>query len=61
MAVQLVTIEGNIGTGKSTLANHVAQYMPSMTFFAAPEPEDHPHWQPASQSLHRPPGVGSAL
>ena len=56
MAVQLVTIEGNIGTGKSTLANHVAQYMPSMTFFAAPEPEDNPHWQaflaePSSHAL----------
>ena len=50
MAVQLVTIEGSIGTGKSTLANHVAQYMPSLTFFAAPEPEDNPG-RPASQSV----------
>ena len=45
MPVQLVTIEGNIGTGKSTLANHVAQYMPTMRFFASPEHEgENPHW-----------------
>jgi len=44
MTVQLVTIEGNIGTGKSTLASHVAQYMPTMRFMAAPEPEENPHW-----------------
>ena len=44
MPCQLVTIEGNIGTGKSTLASHVAQYMPTMRFFAAPEPEENPHW-----------------
>ena len=45
MPVQLVTIDGNIGTGKSTLANHVAQYMPTMRFFASPEHEgENPHW-----------------
>lgn len=44
MAVQLVTIEGNIGTGKTTIADHVANYMPAMKFFAAPEPEDNPHY-----------------
>lgn len=44
MAIQLVTIEGNIGTGKTTIASHVAKYMPAMKFFAAPEPEDNPHY-----------------
>lgn len=51
MALQLVTIEGNIGTGKTTIASHVANYMPAMKFFPAPEPEDNPHY---AAFLHEP-------
>ena len=52
MALQLVTIEGNIGTGKTTIASHVAKYMPAMKFFAAPEPEDNPHYAAFLASPH---------
>lgn len=50
MPVQLVTIEGNVGTGKTTLARHVANYMPDMKFFPAPEPETCPFWGAFQQS-----------
>ena len=45
MPAQLVTVEGNIGTGKTTTARYVASYMPDTKFFAAPEPEANPHWE----------------
>lgn len=44
MPVQLVTIEGNIGTGKTTIAKKIANFMPDTQFFPAPEPEANPHW-----------------
>ena len=48
--VQLVTIEGNIGTGKTTIAKHVAKYMPNMHFIGSPSPADNPHWAPFKAS-----------
>lgn len=45
MQAQLVTIEGNIGTGKTTIAKKVAAYMPDTQFFAAPDPDTNPHWK----------------
>jgi deoxyadenosine/deoxycytidine kinase len=44
MSVQLVTVEGNIGSGKSTIARHAANYMPNTRFFSAPDPQKNPHW-----------------
>ena len=44
MPVQLVTIEGNIGTGKTTIAKKIASFMPDTHLFLAPEPEANPHW-----------------
>ena len=44
MPLQMVTIEGNIGTGKTTIARLVAKHMPDCVFFAAPEIESNPHW-----------------
>lgn len=45
MPPQLVTIEGNVGTGKTTIAKRVADYMPDTRFFPAPEPESNPFWK----------------
>jgi deoxyadenosine/deoxycytidine kinase len=41
---KLVTIEGNIGSGKTTIARMVANYMPDSRFFPAPENSANPHW-----------------
>jgi len=56
MSVQLVTVEGNIGCGKSTIARHAANYMPNTRFFPAPDPQANPHWkafqaEPAKHAL----------
>jgi deoxyadenosine/deoxycytidine kinase len=56
MPTQLVTIEGNIGTGKTTVAKHICRYMPDTRFMPAPEPESNPHWRdfqadPAAHAL----------
>lgn len=45
MPTQLVTIEGNMGTGKTTIARKVASYMPDTQFFAAPDVEQNPYWE----------------
>ena len=56
MPTQLVTIEGNVGTGKTTIARKIASYMPDTAFFPAPDPESNPHWaafqeQPSQNAL----------
>ena len=45
MPVQMVTIEGNIGAGKTTVARHITSYMPDTKFFPAPGRSKNPHWQ----------------
>lgn len=44
MPIQLVTIEGNIGSGKTTIARKIASFMPDTQCFLAPEPDSNPHW-----------------
>lgn len=44
MPQQLVTVEGNIGSGKTTCARAVANYMPDCRFFPAPGRSKNPHW-----------------
>lgn len=44
MSVQMVTIEGNIGAGKTTVARHITSYMPDTKFFPAPGRRNNPHW-----------------
>lgn len=44
MPTQLVTIEGNIGSGKTTIARKIAGYMPDTKFFPAPGRSKNPHW-----------------
>ena len=44
MPVQMVTIEGNIGSGKTTVARHITSYMPDTKFFPAPGRSKNPHW-----------------
>ena len=44
MPQQLVTIEGNIGSGKTTCARAVANYMPDTKFFPAPGRSKNPYW-----------------
>ena len=56
MPTQMVTIEGNIGTGKTTIAKRMARHMPDTAFFPAPEPAANPHWSafeanPAAHAL----------
>ena len=43
-AVQMVTIEGNIGAGKTTVARHISKYMPDTKFFPAPGRSKNPYW-----------------
>jgi deoxyguanosine kinase len=45
MPTQLVTIEGNIGSGKTTIARHIASKMPDTLFFPAPGRSSNPHWE----------------
>lgn len=45
MPTQLVTIEGNIGSGKTTVARHIAATMPDTKFFPAPGRSQNPHWK----------------
>lgn len=56
MPIQLVTIEGNIGAGKTTIAKQMANFMPDTCFMAAPTRESNPHWkhfqsEPAKHAL----------
>jgi len=44
MGIQMVTIEGNIGSGKTTVGRHIAKYMPDTKFFPAPGRSKNPHW-----------------
>ena len=44
MPAQLVTIEGIIGAGKTTVARHIANTMPDTRFFPAPGRSSNPHW-----------------
>lgn len=44
MPPQMVTIEGNIGSGKTTIAKHIANYMPDTEFFTAPSRTSNPHY-----------------
>ena len=44
MPVQMVTIEGNIGSGKTSVARAITKYMPDTRFFAAPGRTKNPHW-----------------
>ena len=50
MPTQMVTIEGNIGTGKTTIAKRMARHMPDTSFFPAPEPAANPHWRAFEQA-----------
>ena len=52
----MVTIEGNIGSGKTTVARHITNYMPDTKFFPAPGRAKNPHWK----SFHEDP-AGHAL
>ena len=45
MPIQLVTIEGNIGSGKTTIARHIASKIPDAVFFPAPTRSRNPHWE----------------
>jgi len=45
MPPQLVTIEGNVGAGKTTIASHVSKFIPDCKFFQAPSRESNPHWK----------------
>lgn len=53
MPLQLVTIEGNIGTGKTTIARLVAKHIPDCAFFPAPDPESNPHWSAFQKEPHK--------
>jgi len=44
MPSQLVTIEGNIGSGKTTVAKTISSYMPDTKFFPAPGRSKNPYW-----------------
>mmetsp|Transcript_14443 Transcript_14443/g.33028 ORF Transcript_14443/g.33028 Transcript_14443/m.33028 type:complete len:256 (-) Transcript_14443:72-839(-) len=44
MPPQLVTVEGIIGAGKTTVARHIASTMPDTRFFPAPGRSSNPHW-----------------
>lgn len=45
----MITIEGNIGTGKTTVAKSIASYMPDTELFQAPDPDHNPHWDAFQQ------------
>ena len=45
MPLQMVTIEGNVGSGKSTIALHISKQMPDCKLFPSPSRKANPHWK----------------
>ena len=46
MPLQMVTIEGNVGAGKSTIALHISKSMPDCKYMPAPTRDANPYWKP---------------